>query len=248
MTKFDICFLGVIGISCLVGVVRGLTKELLSLLSWCVSIGIAYFLFPFTQNIARNYINNPMIADAVGVFSIFIIVLTLMTLISHALSSWVKHSALSGVDRSLGFAYGIIRACLLLFVFELVISCVWSRPEYPEIISNTRFASFMYKGSDLVYSLLPTNLKIWVRKLQDKKKSENSPTIDDIKQMTHAVGRISELKEPFDREGQKKITAEELADLKPREVVPQKSVKKSQQAKQDVELERLLDQTTDDKV
>ena len=148
MNKFDAVFLGILALSALMGVMRGITKEILSLLSWVGAVSMSYVLFPLTQHIARMQITNPMLADGVTMFAIFIIFLVVLTLVSHFLTSRVRQSALSGVDRSLGVAYGLLRGCALLFIFELVISCMWLRPDHPDMIKHSRFVNFMYKGSD----------------------------------------------------------------------------------------------------
>ena len=155
MNKFDLIFLGTLGLSAVVGIVRGVTKEILSLVSWVGAVAMAYMLFPLTQHLARSQITNPMLADGVTIFGIFIIFLVALTLVSHFLTSRVRQSALSGVDRSLGFAYGLLRGCAFLFIIELLTSCLWLRPDHPEMIKQSRFSKFMYKGSDTFYTLLP---------------------------------------------------------------------------------------------
>ena len=72
MNKFDLIFLGVLVLSACMGVVRGITKEILSLLSWVGAVTMAYILFPVTQHFARTQITNPMLADGVTIFAIFI--------------------------------------------------------------------------------------------------------------------------------------------------------------------------------
>ena len=78
MNKFDLIFVGVLILSACMGVVRGITKEILSLLSWVGAVTMAYILFPVTQHFARTQITNPMLADGVTIFAIFIIFLVVL--------------------------------------------------------------------------------------------------------------------------------------------------------------------------
>lgn len=248
MNKFDVIFLSILAISAVIGVMRGITKEILSLLSWVGAISMAYILFPTTQYLARSKISNPWLADGVTLFAIFIIFLVILTLISHFLTSRVRASALSGIDRSLGTAYGLLRGCALLFIFELIISCVWLRPDHPDFIKSSRFSNFMYKGSDTLYVVLPKSAQDWIRSLQEKRLSERKvPSVEDIKQAGQAVANVAEQVAPvvqaaIDRENKKQISAEELANLKTKEAPENKPVKKGNTKKQDIEMDRLLDQ------
>src|SRR3989338_8404809 len=168
MNKFDIAFLIVLALSATMGLIRGITKEILSLVSWFGAVVMAYILFPLTQHIARTNITNPMLADGITILGIFIIFLIVLTLISHFFTSMIRQSALSGVDRALGFGYGILRSFVILFIFELVISCLWLRTEHPDVIKQARFSNFMYKGSDISYTVMPANIQAWIKSLQEK--------------------------------------------------------------------------------
>lgn len=243
MNKFDIAFLIILLLSAAMGLIRGITKEILSLVSWFGAVVMAYILFPLTQHIARTHITNPMLADGITILGIFIIFLIILTLISHFFTSMIRQSALSGVDRSLGFGYGILRSFVILFIFELVISCLWLRTEHPDFIKEARFSNFMYKGSDISYTLMPSNIQAWIKSLQEKRLSERkAPSLDNIKQ----AGAIAEQVAPvvqatIDKTLQKTPTAEELANLKPKEQNNSKSEKKTNTVKQDIELDRLID-------
>lgn len=252
MNKFDLVFLSILIISAIIGIVRGITKEILSLLSWAGAISMAYFLFPATQYLARSKISNPWLADGVTLFAIFIIFLVILTLVSHFLTSRVRASSLSGIDRSLGTAYGLLRGCAILFIFELIISCIWLRPDHPDFIKNSRFSNFMYKGSDTLYLVLPRSVQGWILSLQEKRLSERkTPTIEDIKQAGHAISSISERVAPvvqaaIDRANEKQVSAEELANLKTKELKENKPARKTNQKKQDIEMDRLLDHVNTD--
>lgn len=243
MSKFDLAFLVIIALSAIMGLVRGITKEILSLVSWFGAVVMAYILFPLTQHIARTHITNPMLADGVTILAIFLIFLIVLTLVSHFFTAMIRQSALSGVDRSLGFGYGILRAFVILFVFELVISCLWLRTEHPDMIKQGRFAGFMYKGSDILYTVLPTNAKEWIKSLQEKRLSERKPpSLDNIKQAAEVVNQVAPVVQAaIDKANEKIPTAEELANLKPKESTAGKQEKKANTVKQDIEMDRLID-------
>ena len=262
MNKFDLVFLCILLLSAVTGLVRGVTKEILSLISWLGAVSMAYLLFPLTQHIARSQITNPMLADGITILGIFIIFLVVLTLVSHFLTSQVRQSALSGVDRSLGVAYGLLRGCAIFFILELFTSCLWLRPDHPDIIKESRFSNFMYKGSDTFYAILPGQTQAWIRSLQEKRLSERKPpSIDDIKKAggnvestlkdqisTKVATKIGEQVAPvvqaaIERANQHKVSAEDLANLKTK-ATENKVGKKTNTVKQDIEMDRLINQAT----
>jgi len=158
MTLFDGIILGVALLSALMGLVRGLTREVLGLASWIGGLSLTFMGMPFAQIIARRYIQNGMMADvsaAVGLFLLFII---LFSVISHVLSGLIKHSVLGGIDRSLGLLFGVGRGIVVLCIFQLLVSYFIPRQKQPADFQNNRFAPMIYKGSDLILNLLPQQI------------------------------------------------------------------------------------------
>lgn len=263
MNKFDLIFLVTLLLSAVTGLVRGVTKEILSLVSWLGAVSMAYFIFPLTQHIARSQIANPMLADGITILGIFIIFLVVLTLVSHLLSSQVRQSALSGIDRSLGVAYGLLRGCAVFFILELFTSCLWLRPDHPDVVKQSRFANFIYKGSDTFYLILPSQTQTWIQSLQEKRLNERKqPSIEDIKQASgnheaalkdqisaKVASKIGEQVVPvvqaaLERAKQNKVSAEDIANLKTKEPTENKVGKKANTVKQDIEMDRLIDQAT----
>lgn len=168
MNTVDIVVVIIVGISCLMGIIRGLTKEALSLISW-IGAGVAgYALLPVARHYASAYIKNPMIADVAAGFVIFLIFLIFFSLISHLISSYVKQSALGGVDRALGFGFGIGRAVILICAIELALSSFMPRNQYPESLQNARFTPMIQLGSERLLAILPERVQEFVMEQQAK--------------------------------------------------------------------------------
>lgn len=168
MNIVDIIVIAIFGISCLMGIVRGLTKESLGLISWAGAGVAAYVLLPVARHYAAAYIKNPMIADVVAGFAIFLIFLIFFSLISHVISSYVKQSALGGIDRALGFGFGILRGILIVCAVELAISSFIPRHQYPEALQTARFAPMIQTGSEHLLAMLPERAQDFVMEQQAK--------------------------------------------------------------------------------
>lgn len=112
----DIILLGIMLISGLLALMRGFTREVLSLISWGLAAVAAYFaylkkpLFDFVM----PYVNNDNIAVAIIALVAFLLVLIVVSIISVKISDSVVDSSVGAFDRTLGFIYGIARGLFLM--------------------------------------------------------------------------------------------------------------------------------------
>lgn len=177
--SFDIIILFLLFLSCLIGTIRGFTREVLSLFSWAGAATGTFFIFPFLKSLARTYIQNTFLADGVTIITLFIIILIILNLISHTLSGCVKKSALGGIDRFLGFAFGLPRGFLFICLVEIVSTLFLSRSQQPEGFVKSRSAPFIYKVSDFLIPLLPSTIQDLINKKSHQKIPINLPSISD---------------------------------------------------------------------
>jgi membrane protein required for colicin V production len=230
MTLFDGIIIGVALLSALMGLIRGLTREVLGLASWIGGASLTFIGMPFVQIIARRYIQNGMMADVAAAVGLFLIFLILFSVISHTLSGFIRQSVLGGIDRSLGFLFGIGRGIVVLCVFQLLISCFVPRQKQPENFQNNRFAPMIYKGSDLIFSLLPHQIASKIFEQQQKLVSDIS-AIGTTANMANTMNAVVNNAAGFATPGQmannlkqqspsSQQEAENLARLQPRATVP----------------------------
>ncbi len=203
MNAIDIGLVVIFALSSLLGVWRGLTKEALGLVSWIGAGVAAYILLPVARHFAQQYIQNPMIADVAAAFVIFITFLIFFSLISHIISSYVKDSALGGVDRSLGFGFGILRAMIIACGLELALSSFMPRSQYPDVLKNARFMPMVQNGSEKLLAILPPNAQEFVMSqqlkfLHDHAKKDLDAHIQDVieDKIKSEVDALTNAKEP----------------------------------------------------
>lgn len=117
----DMVVLGILGVSVLVGVMRGLVFELLSLLGWIAAWFAAQWLAPWIAPYlpigqAGSALNHGA-AFAVG----FIAALLLWGLAAQLVRMLMRASPLSPVDRVLGAGFGLLRGLVVLLVITTVV-------------------------------------------------------------------------------------------------------------------------------
>ncbi len=251
MNFIDIGIAGIVLISALIGIARGLTREILSLISW-IGAGIAtFFALPLAQSVARQQIANPMIADAVTAAAVFILFLIIFSLISHFFSSMVRQSSLGGIDRSLGFGFGIGRGIFLICLIEIAMGCFVVRSQQPQSLRDSRFSSLIYQGSDFIFQLLPSSMKEFVAQQHQKRAAETGGGLSSSNAAANQVvgaildQHLQQQLQPLPKanpqlEAQK--AAEKLAELKPKAPEHTTSPETSYSQKQRKDMERLLAQ------
>jgi len=118
----DLAMLGVIALSALVGAVRGLTFEVLSLLGWVAAWFAGVWLGPLlAPHLPVGAPDSPLNAFA-SFACAFVIVLVLWGFGARAVAALVGKTLLRPLDRLLGAVFGLARGVLVLLVLAMVVS------------------------------------------------------------------------------------------------------------------------------
>jgi membrane protein required for colicin V production len=153
----DGAMLGVLGLSLVVGALRGLVFEVLSLLGWLVAFFAAQWLAPLLAPHLPAGSPGSVLNRATSFALAFIATLIVWSLLSRLLRSLVRATPLAALDRVLGAAFGLLRGGIVL------LAVVWLVASTPARASTAWQAS---AGADWLESmlrglrpLLPTNLE-----------------------------------------------------------------------------------------
>jgi membrane protein required for colicin V production len=121
MTLFDYAVLLILAASIVVSVLRGLVREILSLIGWIAAFVVASL---FAEDVAQ-LMSTTLDPKGIGLVAGFMIVLVGMALVS-AIVSWgimkaIAAAGMSLADRGLGGLFGLGRG--LIIVVALAIVC-----------------------------------------------------------------------------------------------------------------------------
>jgi membrane protein required for colicin V production len=122
MTWVDLALLTILLISVLVGIVRGLVFEVLSLLGWIAALLVAYWGAPQVADMLPLSGVTAGLKHGIAFGLLFLVSIIVWGLIARMLRTLIRSSPLSGIDRVLGAVFGAARGVLLLFVIVTLAS------------------------------------------------------------------------------------------------------------------------------
>jgi membrane protein required for colicin V production len=175
-TNLDLAVIAIVVLSGVVAMYRGLTREVLSILSWAAAAGAVFYFIRYHRDIAEEVAKqfaNPVQTSYVYVAQvaigglIFLIVLIIVHLITARISDSVLDSRVGAIDRILGLAFGMARGFVLIvipYMFAVSFVCKDNparasaqgcRPgELPGWVENAQSLPLINQTSGTLFALL----------------------------------------------------------------------------------------------
>jgi membrane protein required for colicin V production len=116
ITIFDGIVIGVVLFSAVLAMVRGFSREILSIVSWGGSAVAAYYLYPKLVPYAKHYTDDDRLPIVGAAAVVFLIALIIISFITMKIADFIIDSRIGALDRTLGFLFGAARGVLLLVV------------------------------------------------------------------------------------------------------------------------------------
>jgi membrane protein required for colicin V production len=112
----DLWIIGIMGVSGLVGLWRGLVREVLSLASWGLAIWVAIAFSDTLEGYLQNAIPSPTMRIAAAFGTLFLLTLMAASLVGLVLTQLLDTTGLTGIDRMTGLLFGLARGVLIVAV------------------------------------------------------------------------------------------------------------------------------------
>lgn len=121
MSPFDYMLLGVLLVSALMGAVRGLIREALSLVTWVVALWCAARFGGHAARLFSTALDDPLWQLWAGRLALFVGVLFAGSVVVWLVGYFVRRSVITGMDRVLGMLFGAVRGVLLAGILVLAL-------------------------------------------------------------------------------------------------------------------------------
>ncbi len=155
----DVAIAGILLASGVFALIRGVVREVLSIVGWVAAVAATYYGLGYIQPRAHQAISSPWLADGVAMGVLFVGTLIAVTLISGAISRRVKKSQLGPLDRSLGFLYGLARGGALVSIAYVMV--IWGTlpDDPPAWLREARASPLVAEGAAIVCLAIPAEVR-----------------------------------------------------------------------------------------
>lgn len=156
MTIFDYLVLFVLLASVVISTMRGLVKEILSLVGWVVAFVVANAYGAKLAPLLPSMIPGESVRLMVAFVALFLGARILMGLLTLAIDALVKAGGLSLADRGLGGLFGLARG-IVIVLFAVILSGMTSIPQQ-DFWKNALLSPMAETGARTVKPFLPAAL------------------------------------------------------------------------------------------
>ena len=124
MIAVDYIILAILIISAVMGLVRGLLREAIAVITWFLAIVLAWSFGRSLEPLLGGVLVGSPMRIWVARIAIFVGVLLLGGAVSVVLAQYVRVSMFAGMDKFLGFLFGIIRGVVIVGAFTIAIQAL----------------------------------------------------------------------------------------------------------------------------
>lgn len=230
LNNLDVIILIVIAVSALIALNRGLVKEVLSIVGWVLATMSIIYLLPVCLPFTKQFVSSGLLAGILTALSIFIIFFVIWIYSTSQIIGKIRTSKLNGLDRMLGLFFGIMRAFLLVVLFNVMVSWIIPEDKQPETLTKSKYFQVAGKFAKPLEELIPQE------------------TLDLIKAKTQALSDDDSQAKTKDKESEDDETLvlfEKLAQPKIKKAVKEKATElkeiKGYHQTERADMERLID-------
>jgi membrane protein required for colicin V production len=169
----DVILIVIMLVSGFLAMVRGFTREVLSIFSWAVAAVAALYLTPKYAGMLDPYTGNASVSQIGLAAGVFIITLIIVSLITFRISDRVLDSRVGALDRTLGFVFGLARGFLLVAIVFILFSAL--ARDQPDWVRNARSYNLLQQTQVAIESLLPMDPEQFLPGTKEEEEPSGQP-------------------------------------------------------------------------
>ncbi len=178
MLIVDYAILVIIGLSAVLGLVRGMIRDLFSIAAWIAALLAAVFFTDIVASWFESQVASSTLRQAIAFACLFVGVLLLSSPLMRVVGELVDRSGLSGTDRILGFFFGLLRGAVIVALL-VMLSRSTPLPNQPWWGASILIAYLEYPA-DQLRRLLPDDLEEYFHLPDDLPKAKISYSLPSL--------------------------------------------------------------------
>ncbi len=187
ITLLDGILIVIMLISAVLAMIRGFSREILSIASWIVA-GLAALMFheqmaAALTNMIPQMPDNELVQKGIAAAVIFLIVLVIVSYLTMLLADYIIDSRIGALDRTFGFIFGAARGALLVII--TLMGFLWLANENePGWVANAKSKPVLISIGTNIQDALPDNLEGMIKGFFNKTDEEKKEGEQDSDQKT----------------------------------------------------------------
>lgn len=178
MNWLDYVFLGILALSVIVSLFRGLVREVLSLLIWITAFWVAYHFVNVGADALDQWIELPSARHLISFVGLFMIALSIGGMVNYIVGKLIKKTGLTGTDRFFGLFFGAIRGLIAIVAITFFIKAtpLSEDPWWQE----SKLVPHFSKMSEWVRSNMPEKFAGYFSFIEQSKVDEMQNLVDKL--------------------------------------------------------------------
>ena len=224
LSTLDIIILVIVALSALIALARGLVKEVLSIVGWFLATLSIIYLLPVCLPFTTQYISSGFLAGVVTSLVIFVLFFVIWIYGTGSVIGKVRTSKLNGLDRVLGLFFGVMRAFLLVVLFNIMVSWMIPVENQSEFLTDSKYFKLAGSFAKPLEEMIPEETLQMIKdstkalSLEEKKEKETSEEQTDSQRLFEMLAqpkikKAVQDKKEASKEEQKGYQASERNDL-----------------------------------
>lgn len=163
MIWVDYVIIAVIALSAVIGLARGLIREVLSLVIWVAAGAVAWVFHRPLADQLTPWLSTPSVRVGVAFVILVFVVLILGAIFGQLLTTLIDKTGLTGTDRLLGILFGAARGAVLvaLIVYLAALTPMLEDPWWRESQLIGHFQTL----ADRLLDLIPPEIQAKIKSL-----------------------------------------------------------------------------------
>jgi membrane protein required for colicin V production len=157
MIAVDYIILAILIVSSIMGLVRGLLREAIAVITWFLAIVLAWSFAPSLEHLLGGVLEGSPMRIWAARAIVFVGVLLLGGAVSVVLGHYVRVSMFAGMDKFLGFIFGIIRGIVIVGAFTIAVQAL--RMDEDPRWKNSRLMPYAIGVADALRGIVGENLE-----------------------------------------------------------------------------------------